>query len=139
MVYKLQAEIVKEPEQWKFEYDGRQERTYFGNGEVAVKIFDTECYLNISMFGSGDFKQYFSDDGYHTEIEPTSYRFKSPGFTAISFKTRLGESVWINERYYRIFRKYRLEYNGAGLVLVRKPSTLELVAVIATVKVQGNQ
>lgn len=133
-VMKFQAEIVKNPAIWKWDYDKEEEIVYFSDSAMIRQIPVRECLLDLSKFEQTDCIKWFQDEGDWPEVKPTKLRLKETGYTAIQLEGE-GYKCWINEGYYKIFKKYQLEYNGGDYVKVRHPSTLEIVAVIGKMKV----
>lgn len=131
---KLQAEIVKNPAIWKWDYDQGEEIVYFTDGAMIRQLPVRECLIDLSKFEQTDCIRYFGDEEDWPEAEPTKLRLKETGYTAIQLESEAGK-CWVNEAYYKLFRKHQLEYNGGDYVKVRHPSTLEIIAVIGKMRI----
>lgn len=138
MSLRLQSEIVKNSMLWKWDYDESEEVVYFTDGVVVRKIPVRECLLDLSKFEQADLIKYFQDEGNWPVVEPTKFRFKTLGYTAISLEGN-GQQCWINESHYKTFKKYTFEYNGGNWVQIRHPETIEVVAVVAIIRVDKDR
>ncbi|MBQ8603876.1 MAG: hypothetical protein IJ410_03410 [Oscillospiraceae bacterium] len=130
---KIQAEIVKAPIGWSYDYDQVEEEVYFSDGVMVKRMSVRECMIDLSRLEQVDLIKYFQDDFSWPPVEPTKLRLKEVGYTAICLE---GEKhkCWIKESYYKMFRKYIFEYSGGNWVQVRHPETIEIIAVIAVIK-----
>ena len=134
-VMKFQAEIVKKPSAYKFDYNKNKEMVYFTDGAMIRRFEIRQCVLDLSKFEQTDLIQYFIDEDEWPKAELKKLRYKDVGFTAIQLRGE-GGICWINEKYYKRFRKYQFEYDGGNWVKVVNPDTQELEAVIATIIIE---
>ena len=61
-VMKFQAEIVKNPSDYKFDYNKNKEMVYFTNGAMICRFEIRQCVLDLSKFEQTDLIQYFTDE-----------------------------------------------------------------------------
>ena len=134
-VMKFQAEIVKNPSAYKYDYNKNKEMVYFTNGAMMIQFEIRQCLLDLSKFEQADLAQYFTDEDEWPKAEPKKLHYKDAGFTAIKMESRDG-SCWVNEKYYKPFRKYQFEYGGGNWVKVVNPATHQLEAVIAKIIIE---
>ena len=131
MNLKLQAEIIKNPSEWLWcaDSDGN---VIFADGVMAKRMPRPDCMLDLNKLRKGDIAQYFKDTGIWDNMEPTKLRLKEEGYTAIKLAGDMYK-CWINERYFKMFKKYDFEYENGTYIRVRHPETCEIVAVIMVI------
>lgn len=134
-VMKFQAEIVKNPAAYKYDYNKSKEMVYFTDGAMIRQFDIKQCVLDLSKFEQADLAQYFTDEDEWPKAEAKKLRYKDEGYTAIQLEGR-GGSSWLNEKYYKPFRKYKFEYDGGNWVQVVNPDTHQLEAVIAKIIIE---
>lgn len=135
MSLKFQAQILKNPGMWKWDSD--EEFIYFTDGAIARRIPAGDCLLDPNQFrqrkGVSDL---FRDEKPWEEMDAGKLRIKDSGYTAVQLVSDSGQVCWINEMYYKPFSKFIWEYSGKNFVKVRNPGTLELEAVVTTMKIR---
>lgn len=130
---KIQAEVMKNPVVWSCDWDSDEAEVYLSDGIMIKRMPAAECMVDLSRLKQVDYIKYFQDEEYWPEVNPTKLRLKDVGYTAVCLEGDRNK-CWINEKYFKMFKKYFFEYNGGNWVQVRHPETVEIIAVIAVIR-----